>query len=341
MHPCTAARIFASIQVLLAVALLFFSPRSPDFDFYRAVDRWSQTRQTPAPRILLWGGSSVNTSTYSPIIENRTGMRTINWGLHADLGLAEFWLERFESLLESGDMVVLSIEYGALQGGGRSTGVTDALLIDVDPSLAANLSLWEAKGILDEGFSFFRVLLLRTIYGTLNLGTSERIGIDGPGSTNDWGDSVGHWDKEPTFRVRKGAKLIHSGASHVDESIDLLNAFARRWHHMGVTTLFFYPAVPQTLLQNSRDEITIVHTKLQNRLEMDALNTPFEMGYPEEWFFDTEYHMTRVGTLHRSRLLADRLALWLGDHHDSDVTPNTQGRPPASSPEKEDPSPHW
>lgn len=314
MRPSIAAVLFLGLQAALAVALLLFSPRDPNFFFREAVEKCEQTRRTPAPRVLLWGGSSVALGTYSPLVEERTGMPTINWGLHADLGLAAFWLKRFESLLSPGDVVVVSIEYGGLHRGGRPVGITIAELLDVDHSLVLNLSCEEAKAVLDDGLSFFRVLLLRVIHGTVHFGGDRRLGIYRADATNRWGDSVAHWNKRPTYRVKKGETLIPQGASHVNEAIDRLNAFAASCRDLGVTTLFFYPAVPEALLRSSRNEIAALYSKLQTRLEMPSLNEPFEMGYPESWFFDTAYHLTREGTMHRTRLLADRLASWLASH---------------------------
>src|SRR5690242_8741821 len=70
----------------------------------------SLLKETPSPRMIFIGGSSMAFSLDSEMVERETGYHVINTAVHIGLGL-DFMLNQVRPYLREGDVVVLVPEY--------------------------------------------------------------------------------------------------------------------------------------------------------------------------------------------------------------------------------------
>ena len=80
-------------------------------DFMGAIiDKHRRLDSLTGSRIIFAGGSNLSLGQNSRLIEEEIKMPVVNLGLHAGLGL-DFVLNELKSVIKSGDVVFLSIEY--------------------------------------------------------------------------------------------------------------------------------------------------------------------------------------------------------------------------------------
>jgi hypothetical protein len=68
-----------------------------------------------------------------------------------------------------------------------------------------------------------------------------------------------------------------------------------------------YPAYPAPLFEKDQSTINQIDAALRQRLNFPILNQPQDAAAPIDYFFDTQYHLTKEGAEWRTSWLIDRL----------------------------------
>lgn len=87
----------------------------------------------------------------------------------------------------------------------------------------------------------------------------------------------------------------------------LLNRFNEECKRKGVTLFYSYPAVPEEFLESHAEGILEIADRMKRGLSFPIIDTPREMAYPLDNFYDTSYHLTFAGTERRAAHLVERL----------------------------------
>ena len=104
-----ALTFISYVGVLLGV--LFYVSYEPQNGYMAELrDKQKLLKNTPGPKLVLVGGSNLAFGVDSEKIEQQTGMRVVNMGLHGGVGLP-YMLSLALPELKSGDVVVVSPEY--------------------------------------------------------------------------------------------------------------------------------------------------------------------------------------------------------------------------------------
>ncbi len=124
--------LFAVMQFVIAGVLIAFRSDDTSSDEYIAscYDKLRLLEQTPGPRLILVGGSGVAFGFDSGLLEQETGLRTINFGIHAGIPL-EWYLNELAIRLRADDQIVVAPEYirAGLDASGAISGETVRLLL--------------------------------------------------------------------------------------------------------------------------------------------------------------------------------------------------------------------
>lgn len=319
------ALVFVAIQAALAAALSPGYLRAiTDTRSYLAVwrDKQRLLLQTPAPRVVLVGGSNLAFGVDSERLGKGVGRHAVNLGLHAGLG-EEYLLRWAEAGLQPGDIVLVSLEYE--QFCDPLGGHTLINLIQLQPEAARYADPPELlRLVLDRGLNELGRL---PKIASLELQGVEAQRVAAPysrASFNPWGDVVAHRGMAPRPQRAKFIEVCREG--RVRKAIGRLNDFARRCRVLGAVPVFSFPAVPAVSFRVPGNRLPWLGERVRAGLEMPVLSAPEETAYGPLAFFDTSYHLTQRGASRRTSLLIERLS------RIPEVTGSAGGSQPSSRP---------
>jgi len=300
---------------LWAIVLWSYSQQRPFSIEVGAVtnDKQQLLQQQPSPRIILVGGSNLNFGINSPEIERRTGYHPVNMGLNVGDGLA-FMLENVRPQLRRGDVVVISPEYEHF--GDFYNGKGDFLYAEVEhrPSMIKSFTTGNYLEVLDKGYIIAGNILRYTIQ---RKGDFVRQQLDDKNNAyrrdafNQYGDLAGNthqisWLKKTTNFI--GPADVKVTPEKISRAINGLNEFNNEAKKRGVRVFYSFPPVPRELFERHGQVIREISMELQLRLQFTILDTPEEMSFPLEYFFDGVYHLTAEGSKSRTNQLINELA---------------------------------
>jgi hypothetical protein len=295
---------FAAIQsIVLAIVVSYGSPRDSNHYMSAILDKSALLTSTASPRLIFVGGSNVAFGLCSEPFE-QLGRHPINFGLHAGLGL-EFPLRLVEDAVQPGDLILVAPEYSLL-----TTAAYEG-----DPEMIAQLiEQWPAgkqhfesssdsafRQFLDRDGLWLAHLWVRNARRRLTKGESPDP-IYNRSNFNRYGDMVGHHNAGVTAQNHK-AVITPVSERWVGLAVDRMNQFQRVCKDKGARVLFCYAPIPSDVYSDSRELIQQLDQRLKTLLDVPIVHGPEEVAYPRKWFFDTEYHLSKVGAEQRSSLL--------------------------------------
>ena len=141
------SKFLLKISIVLVVVIFFvFGIVMPQYreDYMVAlVDKYNYAKEIAAPKVILYGGSSVAFGIDSERIEQKLGMPVVNMGLHAGWGQT-FPMDITRDIIKEGDIVVVLPEY-----------------YDFEPGLSNGALAWPA---LEDNLEFLSRASIKDIY---------------------------------------------------------------------------------------------------------------------------------------------------------------------------------
>ncbi len=308
-----------------------------------AIVLWSYARQRPfdievgaatnekqellekqaSPRIILVGGSNLNFGIDSAEIERRTGYHPVNMGLNVGDGLA-FMLKNVMPWLRRGDVVVISPEYEHF--GDFFNGKGDFLYAEVEhrPSMIRSFTFANYLETLDKGYIIGGSILRYTINRRGDVIKQALAVKDNPyrrDAFNQYGDLAGQtheisWIKKTTDMI--GPADVEVTPEKISRAIKSLNEFNAECQKRGVRVFYSFPPVPRELFARHGQVIQEIAANVHSRIQFPVLDTPQEMTFPIENFFDGVYHLTSEGSRKRTdKLITELMAIGINNTQDS------------------------
>lgn len=302
-HLCIWAIIFA----------VYLTQRPFSLEFGAVINDKEQLLERQAsPRIILVGGSNLLFGINSPEIERRTGYHPINMGLNIGDGLA-FMLNNVSRWPRPGDIIIISPEYEHF--GDFYYGRGEFLYAEVEqrPAVIRSFTPGNFLEVLNKGFIIGGNIVRYTVQGK---GKAMRSYIDGEmavykrAAVNQYGDVTGHY--HVPYRLQAKDIIVGPANSHVTpqsiaRAIESLNRFSIECERRGARLFYSFPPVPEAIFQKHGAVIESIAASLRERLRFPLLDTPEEMAFPMEDFFDAYYHLTFEGGLRRTDKLIESL----------------------------------
>jgi hypothetical protein len=261
------------------------------------------------PKLVVIAGSNGPYSHRCETMEPMLGIACVNAGVAVGIGL-DYLFARWEPLLHPGDVVYLPLEEAQYTRGddANSVGPDASIMFRHDWSTLAGLSPYRWVGA---AFSFApRAALMGLIETTL-----VRLRIEDPrvaaiGSTNAWGDHIGHtW----ALGQANAAHLAvvtphHETAADVDTgdgTAVVLDFIAWCGQH-DVRVIGGLPAdfAESPMPEATRAAIRGVFTTAGARF----IDLGERAHYPRAAFFDTPDHLNEATQIVHSRVVAEGLA---------------------------------
>ena len=251
-------------------------------------------------KILLIGGSNLPFGVDCEIIEEYTGMPTVNFGLYAALG-TKFMLDQSRAYIEKGDIVIIcpetssqtmSLYFGAQTVWQAADAYPQALthlrFADIAPLLGAypthlaqSFQLYRQKSPLPEG-----------VYNVSSFDTNGDLLY--PREKNIL--PLGY---DPNMTISMTTDLI------VSEFTDYVNDYTAYAEKKGAYVFYSFPPMNRSAVTSSTEEHADFFWALSEALDCEVISSPEAYIFDAALFYDSNFHLNDKGVPIRSMQLAE------------------------------------
>jgi hypothetical protein len=262
---------------------------------------------TPGPRLLIVGGSSGLFGLDAEVIEQQTGLHTVNFASHAGLGLG-YILHLARQTARPGDTILLSLEY-EFYSSGFSYSVFDDYILARDPDYFRQMPLLQKIDMAT------RIPFSRFQKGWSIRSKPEVVRPHAPyvDALNSHGDEIGNAavDRPPKnseMDLTANALIDGLPSDDTDGFNELRKFFAwAKANHITVLATFpnilYHPEYDHPVAQRAVQTITNFYASQG----VPVIGTAQEAMLPSNQFFNTYYHLTREAALARTQRLIPEL----------------------------------
>jgi hypothetical protein len=239
-------------------------------------------------------------------MEQELEVPVINDGLHVALGIAP--LNELKRYLRSGDIVIISLEYYNFTDEISFYGLPQYLAdwIEFSPD-----RIWDVHEPYRQLPSLYAIMLQRKVNRQLNYylngfsNDADRGEFTGD-QFNEHGDFIGHLDDHGTVQseISDSAYPVNNnevGYSYLEE----FNLFAIS---KGATVFYEAQAHRQANCdQTGKRILNRFYSRLRARTKIPLLTDLDQLCLPDEYFYDTAYHLNEQGRRIRTEYLIANL----------------------------------
>jgi hypothetical protein len=301
-----ACLIIAALVVLF-LGSVFIAIRPDPLHYYQgSVLKLDLLKNTPSPRIIITGGSNVAFGIDSELIEESFHLPVINHGLVVGLGVVP--IKELKEYIQPGDIIILSLEYYNFSNSAAFYGYPEYVSdwIEFSPERIKYL-----EHPLSEVPNMFSIILQRKLNRQLNYflygGSLDAVrGLYTGDQFNSYGDFIGHlaMNSETPADIGSSAYPL----TNLEEAYTFLTDFNQ--YALAHGARVFYEAQPnrQTNCEATGNEELANFYRILHRKTSIRILTPLnQLCLPDDYFFDTPYHLNAVGREFRTQRLIRNL----------------------------------
>jgi hypothetical protein len=294
--------LLAASIVVSGLLISRYDTRPSDDNYLAAIlEKDHLIRTTPSPKMILVGGSNLAFGIDSRMMEDSLGLKVVNMGLYAKLGL-RYMLAQVKPYIRSGDIVIVVPEYDQFYGKfseGDNTLNTALLYAPPDriPDFVKSYSIVDV--VLRPRVENARRSFLEA---TANLfGVKDKYfppdtnPVYTRHSFNRYGDVVSHLGKKSknpdSIYVKELPPMKDFNRRTLDELNDIGDAARDRRAH----AYFMFPSYIDRSYNINPAGIDSLRKKLLSKMRIPILGTPRDFVFPANWFFDTRFHLNATG----------------------------------------------
>ncbi len=303
----------SSLVFLAILGLLSAIQPDPEHYYRSSIIKSELLKQTPAPRIIVVGGSNIAWGIDSGLIEKELGLPAINDGLDLHLGITP--LLELKAYIQPGDIIVISLEYYNFASPDEFFGIPQyqADWIEFSPARVVHL-----QNPYQNALPMLAMVLQRKINREVNAilynnDLSEFRGIYNGQNFNKYGDFIGHIKENnaPGMNADYGGFPVNQ----LDEAYDFLEEFNKFATQQGAIVFYEAPAARQTNCELTGEKyIRKFYNVLQTRTKIPLLTSIKDLCYPDDYFYDTPYHLNEQGREVRTERLIQNLKNYLEEN---------------------------
>lgn len=270
-------------------------------------------RSTPSPKIILVGGSNLAFGVDSKQLQDSLGIRVVNMGLYARLGL-RYMLAQVKPYIRRGDVVVVAPEYDQFYGdfaNGDNTLSTALLYAPADriPDFIRSYSVVDV--VLRPRVENVRRSFLRAAAAAIGredqLFPPDTNPVYNRRSFNQYGDVVSHLGRKGLDPDSIYVKALPPLKDFNRGTLGDLNSVESEASATGAHAYFMFPSFIERAYILNVAAIDSLRRKLEGGMKMPIAGTAKDFVFSKENFFDTRYHLTEAGRALRTRKMIERL----------------------------------
>jgi hypothetical protein len=319
-------RSFLLKCALLVAAILLsgflisqYDTRASSNDYLAAVlEKDRLIRNTPSPKIILVGGSNLAFGVDSKMMQDSLGLRVVNMGLYAKLGL-RYMLAQVRPYIRKGDVVLVVPEYDQFYGNfseGDNTLNTALLYAPSDriPDFIKSYSIVDV--VLRPRVENARRSFLQ--------GAAELVGqkdryfppdtnpVYNRHSFNEYGDAISHLKRKSENPDSIFIKPFPPISEFNNRTLGMLNEIADEARDRGAHAYFLFPSFLDRAYAINVQPIATLRKRLERGMRIPILGTAEDFVFPGKWFFDTRFHLNDIGRGPRTMKMINMLRVERG-----------------------------
>ena len=288
--------------LFISLSALFTLPDPYELTFVSALrGKYDRLKATEGEKIVIIGGSSVAFGVRSDIVEQYSGMPTVNFGLYAALG-TKLMLDLSRSSVGEGDVIIVTPEldmqtlslYFNTETTLKAIGNRWDMLMELpmDDRLSLISGAWDYAA---DKMEYYRLGLSDKAAGRVSPAGvyradsfNERYDLDFPRAENVM----------PLYRDINN--IINPTPDTVsDEFIDYLNDYTAFCKARGATVYFNFCPINEWGFADGvgKEELSAFYDYLQGELECDILRSPERSVLGAGYFYDTNFHLNDAGAV--------------------------------------------
>ena len=262
-------------------------------------------------RLVIVAGSNALFGIDSKLLEKKYKIPTINFGVNAGLFLP-YILYKAKSVLRSGDIVLLPLEYSMYLYNGEPNEQMIGYTYSFDPDFFWSLSLKEQFNMI------WKTSFSRVLEGYIKTGTKPiSEGLYGAHHIDNHGDQthsskkyMGGFEKD----IIKNIKPTLYGKDEPKRALawKYLKEFNNWAKSHNICTIYIPPVfMDQRVYHTDKKEIAFYKTlpKRAKEIGLNFIGNPYDFMYKRDMFFNTDYHLNaearEVHTQNLIELLGD------------------------------------
>ncbi len=271
-------------------------------------EKYDRLNSIDEPKIVIIGGSSVAFGIDSKLMEEKLGMKVVNFGLYANLG-TKLMIDLSKANINEGDIIILAPEMSEQTLSLYFNAETFMQALDGNPSMLLNVDTKNYEAIVGASwkFAYEKLNYLRTGTRPENSGAYKKENF------NEYGDNV--FDR-PFNEMTQTTNVINLNFrtnysddkdTEYEEYIDYVNDYIKFANRKGATV--YYSLCPMNAAalgeKNNADVIYEYYRNLVNSLNCKVISNVNDYLMDEGYFFDSEFHLNNAGVTVRTVKLID------------------------------------
>lgn len=294
------------VVIILWIGIVFIPDKTVQSSILGAYPtKHELLKQTKTKKIILLGGSNLSFGINSKQIEKVLKKPVINMGIHAGVGL-EFMINDIKSYISEGDTVILVPEYEHFYTNnfyGEMELIS--VLFDIEPQSKKLINREQWYHLIQYLPTYSAKKIKNYIPSILN-NKEESLSIYHKNSFNENGDAYFHWSL-PNQNYLPAIKNTGNEKINKDVIYQILN-FKHYLKNQNATLLIFPPVIDETSYNNQE----IIINKINDELTKNHINfvsEPIKYRYSDTLFFNSYYHLTKMGVDKRTQQLINDLLI--------------------------------
>ncbi|WP_010522224.1 hypothetical protein [Aquimarina agarivorans] len=288
--------------------LVFMGLLLPNNNPVRSVDysllkKHELLHENNGSKLILTGGSNVIFGFNSKILQTKLNKPVVNHAIHAGYGL-KYIVEDVFQYVKKGDIILLSPEYSHFIDNNYLGKEPLLFSLKVKPNNIRLISLGQLLNVAEfiPKFSFDRIKSF--VYNKLKPSKPNKneIGNYTEFSINEFGDHYTHWDDK-----NKNLTLYNFNGEVNMKVIEFLNNINEEIEKKGAQLILSFPSICETTYETNKNTILKIEETLIKNCNFKILDTPEDYVFNDSLFFDTSYHLNKIGIKNRSEKIAFKL----------------------------------
>lgn len=296
----TALMVLGSFLLIVGVPQGHFAPS------YQSViqTKYDKLLRTDEPKIILIGGSNLAFGMDEQRLEEATGYKIVNMGLHAGFGQL-FNTEIAKANINAGDIVILAYEYYWADPGGMDSIGVDMVMSGIDHRLDMyrHIPVRKYKELLGY-LTTYAVKKLQPVsapgaYASAAFDEEGRMIYDRPTTTDGLLDYANN---------RETYGIVTITTTIPEENAAYIREFKQYVEEQGATVYFVAPSLLVDTVASTAEDFLAFRDEVERTTGVPYISNPLDYLFPMELMYDTRYHCNNAGEAYRTELLIRDLA---------------------------------
>lgn len=267
-------------------------------------DKYTLLEKTDQPKIVVIGGSGIAFALDSLLVEEYTGMKTINFGLYATLGTS-IMLDLSKVNINRGDIIIIAPETDKQTYSLYFNGEAAWQALDGNYEMLRNINTDNYSSLAGNLLGFFQSKINFFLGGN----APAPSGIYNKSSFNEKGDIIYPREYNIMALGYDPNKLIDLSPEIIDnEFINYINSYTKYAQKKGASVYFSFPPINKSSLVTGTDEESIYEffLAMADSLDCPIISNINDYIIDKEYFYDTNFHLNDSGKiLWTAQLISD------------------------------------